>query len=514
MIQGTASHAGKSTLVAALCRIFAQDGYRVAPFKAQNMSLNAAVTADGGEIGRAQYVQAEAAGVAPTVRMNPILLKPTDDERSQIIVLGRALRSAPSSERATDYYTRKAELWPVVTESIDGLRAEHDVVVIEGAGSPAEINLTAHDIVNMRVACYADAPVLLVGDIERGGVFAALYGTVMLLRPEERARVRGFIINKFRGDETLLTPGLGLLESHTGIPTLGVLPYVAELGLAEEDSLGLPDGSPQAAIPDGAVIDIAVIAFPHLSNFDEFDGLRREPAVRLRYIRAAAEVGTPDLIVLPGTKTTVADLCWLQGEGLDAVILERRRAGTPVIGICGGFQMLGHRIRDPEHVESPHAEMRGLALLPIETTFDATKVTRQVRVRVVCERGLLACAGGLEATGYEIHAGRVRVVDDGPESVGRPAPVLTVTARTAPATPEPEGAVDPEGRTLGTSVHGLFEDPLFRRAVLSALAESKGTRLETMSAPVTRDAAYDALADVVRRHVDLDAVYRLTGLRS
>ena len=276
MVQGTASHAGKSTLVAALCRIFAQDGYRVAPFKAQNMSLNAAVTPDGGEIGRAQYTQALAARAVPSVDMNPILLKPTDDHRSQIVVRGRAT----TVDRAADYYTRAASLWPIVTESLDRLRAAHDIVVIEGAGSPAEINLARHEIVNMRVARYANAPVLLVGDIERGGVFAALYGTVMLLPPEERALIRGFVINKFRGDAAILGSGFDILAAKTGIPTLGVLPYLTDLDLPEEDSLGLP-ASHDDAIP---IVDVAAIRYPHVSNFDDLDPLRREPGVRVRWV--------------------------------------------------------------------------------------------------------------------------------------------------------------------------------------------------------------------------------------
>jgi adenosylcobyric acid synthase len=471
MVQGTASHAGKSTLVAALCRIFAQDGYRVAPFKAQNMSLNAAVTPDGGEIGRAQYTQALAARAVPSVDMNPVLLKPTDDHRSQIVVRGRPL----VTERAADYYTRSATLWPVVCESLDRLRATHDIVVIEGAGSPAEINLSRFEIVNMRVARYANAPVLLVGDIERGGVFAALYGTVMLLPPEERALIRGFVINKFRGDPTILGSGFESLQAKTGIPTLGVLPYLADIGLPEEDSLGIPPVSHDV----GAVaVDVAAIRYPHVANFDDLDPLRREAGVRVRWVDRVDDLGTPDLIIMPGTKTTVADLTWLRARALDTAILTRREAGAAVIGICGGFQMLGHTIDDPLAIESNSPSVPGLGVFPVTTSFAREKRTTPVTQHVTAKPGLLARAGDTAVRGYEIHMGMTSA-----------EPFTT----------------DATGRTLGCYIHGLFDDDAFRRALLEEIASWKGATLPP-PIPTEQDAAFDALADVVRAHIDLPTI--------
>jgi adenosylcobyric acid synthase len=489
MVQGTASHAGKSTLVAALCRIFAQDGYRVAPFKAQNMSLNAAVTPDGGEIGRAQYTQALAARVAPSVDMNPILLKPTDGRRSQIIVRGRVLNAARGTVTAADggavsaadYYARATTLWPIVTESLDRLRGAHDIVVIEGAGSPAEINLSPFEIVNMRVARYAHAPVLLVGDIERGGVFAALYGTAMLLPPEERALIRGFVINKFRGDPTILGSGFESLLAMTGIPTLGVLPYLPNIDLPEEDALGLPTtASDGHSVPP--IIDVAVVRYPHLSNFDDLDPLRRDSGVHVRWIEHAADLGAPDLIILPGTKTTVADLAWLRARGLDAAILARRAAGAAVIGICGGFQMLGTRIDDPLAVESDTPSTPGLGVLPVTTTFAADKRTRPIAQPVTTHPGLLARAGHTMVHGYEIHMG-----------------VTQGLTTTEPFT------LDATGRTMGCYFHGLFVADDFRRALLDEIASWKGLTLPP-SHRVDPDKAFDALADVVRTHLDMTAV--------
>jgi adenosylcobyric acid synthase len=485
--------------VTALCRLFARDGYRVAPFKAQNMSLNAAVTPDGGEIGRAQFTQAEAAGVVPSVRMNPILLKPTDTHRSQIVVLGRPL----TTEDAATYYARRDALWPAVTESLGALRAEFDLIVIEGAGSPAEINLVEHDIVNMRVARYADARVVLVGDIERGGVFASLYGTVMLLPPEDRVRIGGFVINKFRGDPALLAPGPALLQSHTGIPTLGVLPYCAEFGLPEEDSLGLDTVS--AAPSAESVVDIAVVRLPRLSNFDDMDPLRREMGVRVRWIGSVAELGQPDLIVLPGTKTTIADLAWLRAAGLDRAIIARRHAGTAVLGICGGFQMLGREIADPDGVESFVPTATGLDLLPATTTFLGTKATRQVRARPATASGLLAQAQGTTVTGYEIHMGRT-------EAIAPVTRAFAIEIRDGAATAAPDGMLDADGRTLGTYIHGLFEAAEFRRAFLSQLAAWKHRTIAWGPLPRARETAFDALADLVAAHLDLQAVHRLAGL--
>ena len=503
MVQGTASHAGKSLTATALCRIFARDGLRVAPFKAQNMSLNSFVTPDGGEFGRAQAVQADAARVAPSVEMNPILLKPEGGRRSQVVVMGKPMRVASARE----YYAMKPALWPIVAQALDTLRAQYDIVVIEGAGSPAEINLKEQEIVNMRVARYANAPVLLVGDIDRGGVFASLFGTMALLEPQERALVKAFVINKFRGDPSLLDPGLDMLRERTGVPFAGVIPYFTDIHIPEEDSLGLEPPHSQADTQD-ALLDIAVIRLPRIANFDDFDPLRRERCARVRYVASAAELGDPDLIVLPGSKTTVADLAWLRRVRLDAAIIAQRRVGTPVIGICGGYQMLGERILDPDGVESDTPETRGLGLLPVTTLFAADKATHQVRAKAAAAdagtgTGLLAGCAAADIVGYEIHMGR---------TTGAGAAAFRVTERSGAATDSPDGAIDPDGLTLGTYIHGLFHNHALRRAMLTQLAARKGVALPD-GAIVDLDAEYDKLADLVRRSLDMRMIYEMAGLR-
>ena len=503
MVQGTTSHAGKSLMATALCRIFAQDGLRVAPFKAQNMSLNSFVTPDGGEFGRAQAVQAEAARVAPTVEMNPILLKPEGRRRSQVVVMGKPMRVASARE----YYEMKLRLWPLVTQALDTLRRHYDIVVIEGAGSPAEINLKEHEIVNMRVARYANAPVIIVGDIDRGGVFASLVGTMALLEPEEQALVKAFVINKFRGDASLLDSGFEMLRERTGVSVAGVVPWFDDIHIPEEDSLGLDAQHTQAGRArrggqDEDCLDIAVVRLPHIANFDDFDPLRQEPRVRLRYISGADDMGAPDLIVLPGSKTTVADLEWMRRSGIADAVLERRRGGAPIIGICGGYQMLGERILDPDGVESTDAETAGLGLLPLTTTFASTKTTHQVRGRVALARGLLAgCDGGV-ISGYEIHMGR---------TYGDAAAPFRIIERSGSAADSPDGALDADGLTLGTYMHGLFHNHSLRRALLMHLARRKNITLPD-GAILDLDAEYDKLAALVRRSVDMDAVYAMAGI--
>jgi adenosylcobyric acid synthase len=493
MIQGTASDVGKSTLVTALCRMFANDGYRVAPFKAQNMSLNAAVTTDGREIGRAQFAQAEAARIPASADMNPILLKPTDDRQSQVVVLGRVL----AEEEARDYYERRDMLWPIVTGCLDRLRAANDIVVVEGAGSPAEINLASRDIVNMRVARYAQAPVVLVGDIERGGVFAALYGTTMLLEPDERRLVRGYVINKFRGDDALLAPGPAMLEARTGIPTIGVLPWLHDVGVADEDSLALPRYRAATRSIAPGDLDVAVIEYPYIANFDDLDPLRRTPGVSIRFVTTRAAFGNPALIILPGSKSTVADLHWLRATGLADDIVAARRAGTPVIGICGGFQMLGRALLDPDRVESSTSRAEGLGLLPATTTFEAEKRTEQVHGVVGDRRGLLANAGDAPVSAYEIHMGQT-IVDDPHRAA--------FTVSTA-AGPRPDGVLDADGLTLGCYLHGLFHNEAVRDAVLAAAAAAHGLRYSPTATRATCD-AYDELATLVRERLDIAAIRR------
>lgn len=487
MVQGTMSGAGKSLLCAALCRIFAQDGYRVAPFKSQNMALNSFVTRDGLEMGRAQVVQAQAAGVEPDVRMNPILLKPSSDTGSQVIVSGE-VRGQMS---AAAYFKMKRQLIPEILAAFDSLSAEADIVVIEGAGSPAEINLKADDIVNMGLAKLVDAPVLLAGDIDRGGVFAQLYGTVALLEPEERARIAGLVINKFRGDVDILRPGLAMLEEKTGLPVLGVVPYL-HVEIEDEDSLSERLNARDAVKP----LDVAVIRLPHISNFTDFIPLEQHELLGVRYVQRARELGAPDLVILPGTKNTMEDLLWLRQSGLEAAVRRLAQAQTPVLGVCGGYQMLGQTLDDPAGTESGKPmSLAGLGLLPTRTTFDAQK--RRTQVRAVA---LGAPFAGARMTGYEIHNGRTTVN-------GEPF------CRLADGTPE--GCVCPN--VFGTYLHGLFDSGELTQALVKLLCARKGiSPRETRPASMAeyRQAQFDLLADGVRKALDMGAVYRAMGMKA
>ncbi|GIW17825.1 MAG: cobyric acid synthase [Tepidiforma sp.] len=483
MVQGTASSAGKSLLVTGLCRVFTRRGLRVAPFKAQNMSNNAAVVPGGGEIGRAQYVQALAARALPRVEMNPVLLKPEGNLRSQVVVLGRPVGTL----HAAAYQEAKAHIWQDVTAALDGLRAEFDLVIIEGAGSPAEINLKARDISNMRVARYADAPVLIVGDIDRGGVFAHLYGTYHLLEPEEQGLVKGFVINKLRGDPSLLEPGLRDIERLTGVPVVGVVPWIREPGIAEEDSVALDRRKDEHGPFRG--VDVAVIRLPRIANFDDFDPLEREPDVRVRYVEHPRQLGEPDLAVLPGTKATRDDLAWLWASGLAEALGRLRAAGTPVVGICGGFQMLGATIEDPLGVEGEPGAAEGLGWLACRTRFAPGKVTRSSRVRLAGGPGLLEGCGGIHAEGYEIHAG------------------LTEVARAAAWTEadEPIGALSADGMVFGWYVHGGFASRAFRTRLLENVARLRGKPFAP-GRDDDADAAFDRLADVLESSLDIERI--------
>jgi adenosylcobyric acid synthase len=487
MIQGTSSFVGKSLLTAALCRLFARRGVRVAPFKAQNMSNNAAVCADGTEIGRAQAVQAAACGIEPTADMNPVLLKPEADSRSQVVVLGRPWRTL----RAASYYRRKEELWPVVTAALDRLRNSYELVLIEGAGSPVELNLRPLDIVNMAVARHAAAPVLLVADIDRGGIFAQLLGTLSLLEPDERALVRGLIVNKFRGDRALFADGVRILEERGGVPVLGVVPFLPALAVPEEDAVVL-----DATRPARADIDIAVIRLPHIANFDDFDPLSAERDVAVRYVQSPRELGTPHAIVLPGTKSTVADLAWLRATGLAEAV---RAARCAVVGICGGYQMLGRFVRDPDRVESAVAETEGLGLLPVATTFAAEKATYRAKARVRGGPGWLSGAAGLDVDGYEIHMGRT----DGGSAW------LDITRRNGQATALPDGAVSADGRVWGCYLHGLFANVGLRRAWLDGLRGRAATRA-ARETPLGE--SLDRLADAVEGAMDMAQLNAACGL--
>ncbi len=477
MIQGTMSNAGKSLLCAGLCRIFRQDGYRVAPFKSQNMALNSFITADGGEMGRAQVVQAEAAGIEPDVRMNPILLKPTTDVGSQVIVNG----VVQGNMRAMEYYRRKREFVPAVLEAYDSLAAENDIIVIEGAGSPAEINLKQEDIVNMGLAKLVDAPVLLVGDIDRGGVFAQLYGTVALLEPEEKARIKGTIVNKFRGDRKILEPGLETLEQLCGVPVAGVIPYV-HVDIDDEDSL-----STRFTRDTGRKdIDLAVIRLPRISNFTDFAPFERFENVSVRYVEKVSDLHDPDMILLPGTKSTIADLKWLRESGLEAAVLKAASAGTPIFGICGGYQMLGRTVSDPEQVEAAGiSEISGMNLLDMDTLFRGEKVQTQTEGIFENIPGLFSCLNGLAYQGYEIHMGRSM---------------------------ERRSAVTCKGNVYGSYIHGIFDAPGVAEAILGALCRKKGldpARLGSFDPKAYKEAQYDKLADAVRSGLDMELVYRV-----
>ncbi len=497
MVQGTASSVGKSIVATALCRYFRQAGLRVAPFKSQNMALNAFVTPDGGEIGRAQAVQAQAARVAPTVDMNPILLKPEGDARSQVVVLGKSIGSLS----AVEYHARKPELRDLVRGALDRLRASHDLVVIEGAGSPVEINLKDRDLVNMFVAKIADAPVLLVGDIDRGGVFAAFVGTMELLEPDERARVAGFVINKFRGDARLLEPGLRFLEERTGTPVLGVLPHVAKLRVADEDSVSLDERRARARA-GASEIEVAVVRLPRIANYDDFQPLEHEPGVVVRFVEHPEDLARADLVIVPGTKTTIADLAWLRENGFARAIAARAAAGKRILGICGGCQSLGLTIEDPDGLESPVKSAEGLGLLPVRVRFERGKRTAQVRARSNGPHWL-SCDG--EVLGYEIHMGRV-------ERVGEASGAFAIHQRNGEPADQRDGAVSPDGAVVGTMIHGLFENAGVRRALLSLLRRERGLSEPPLGAAAVNEDEYDRLAEVLRTNVRTDLLHQLVGL--
>ncbi len=500
MVQGTASSVGKSIVATALCPYFQRMGLRVAPFKSQNMALNSFVTPDGGEIGRAQAAQAEAARVMPTVDMNPILLKPEGDSRSQVVVLGKSIGRLG----AVDYHARKPDLREIVKGALGRLRATHDLVVIEGAGSPAEINLKERDLVNMFVAKIADAPVLLVGDIDRGGVFAAFVGTMELLDPDERARVAGFVINKFRGDVRLLDSGLRFLEDRCGVPVLGVLPYVRGLRVADEDSVALDERRGRARAREGG-LEIAVVRLPRISNYDDFQPLEHEPGVVVRFVERAEDLSTADLVIVPGTKTTCADLAWLRESGLAEAIVARAKLGKRVLGICGGCQMLGLAIDDPERVESSVTFAEGFGLLPLRVRFGQEKRTAQVRARGAAPHWL---AGDGEVVGYEIHMGRVERTDGA-------GGAFVLHERNGVAANDVDGAVSKDGVVLGSMIHGLFDNAHLRRTLLATLRRERGwgDPPPIVSMP-TVDVVdeYDRIADVIRDNIRTDLLHRLVGL--
>ena len=496
MVMGTSSSAGKSLITTALCRSFARCGLRVAPFKSQNMSNNASVCADGGEIGRSQALQAIAAGVQPTTDMNPILLKPEGDTRSQVVVNGKP---TPPLE-AQAYFRERKKLWPVATAALDRLRSQYDLVVIEGAGSPAELNLADVEMVNMSVARYCQAPVLLVGDIERGGVFAQLLGTLWLLPEEDRRLICGLLVNKFRGDLSLFDRGVEILQERGGVPVLGVLPWVAGLNLPEEDAVALSDplSFAQSSVDDA--IDVAVIHLPHIANFDDFDPLVAETNVALRYVQSLEQLGSPDVVILPGTKNTLGDLQWLKDQGLAQRLSQLAEEGVEVIGICGGYQILGQSIDNPERLESgvPHAT--GLGLLPVETRYHASKQTLQTTFQVTGD-AIAPGSKGLSVSGYEIHVGQT--VTTSPW-LTRAEDVLSSVPSAVDRSPS-DGASAREGKVWGCYLHGLFHNDEFRQRWLVKLGVDE-LALSGSGTEHQLQQDLDRLADHLEASIDLDAL--------
>lgn len=485
MVQGTMSGAGKSLLCAALCRIFKQDGYKVAPFKSQNMALNSYVTRNGMEMGRAQVMQAEAAGIEPDVRMNPVLLKPSSDIGSQVIVLGEVR----GQMTATEYYEYKNSLMPEVMKAYNELASENDIIVIEGAGSPAEINLRENDIVNMGMAEAAGAPVLLAGDIDRGGVFAQLYGTVKLLTDDEQKRIAGLIVNKFRGDIDILAPGLKMVEEKTGIPVLGVIPYI-RVDIDDEDSLA-PRLSAKSEVKP---LDIAIIRIPRMSNFTDFAPLEAHEVIGARYVQSAEELHNPDMVIIPGTKSTMDDLLWMRQNGIESAIQKLASSGTPVLGVCGGYQMMGEKLQDPHHIEGDLEEMHGMGLLPTETTFTNLKTRTRFTADVKAKD-----FEGAKLDGYEIHMG---------ESIVKGDPFLTLENG------KDDGCAC--GTNFGTYLHGLFDTGELTEKLVKYLCDRKGIEYSE-AAPISHSAyvekQYDILADGVRAAMDFDKIYKIMGLR-
>ena len=490
MIQGTMSNVGKSALAAGLCRVLKQDGYKVAPFKSQNMALNSFITKEGLEMGRAQVMQAEAAGIEPEAIMNPILLKPTNDTGSQVIINGKPI----GVMAAREYYRHKKEYIPAIMDAYHELEKKYDIIVIEGAGSPAEINLKKDDIVNMGMAKLADAPVLLVGDIDRGGVFAQIAGTVMLLEEDEKARIKGTIINKFRGDVSILEPGLRMLEEKTDIPVTGVVPYFY-LDLDEEDSL--TERFQKKEKP--GLIDLAVIRFPRISNFTDLAPLEALEEVSVRYVSSPAEFGNPDAVILPGTKNTISDLLWMRQNGLEGKILRHAAKGGIVFGICGGYQMLGQSISDPTGAEQK-GTVRGMGLLPVTTVFEQEKRRTRVSGRFAKVGGALAEMSGVCYEGYEIHMGRT-VLSKGT------VPLVYM---------EEEGEQRQDGaqsdHVYGCYMHGIFDMSETVKTFLAAVLRKKGidpSKITVRDRNAYKEEQYDRLASIVRENLNMEAVYKI-----
>jgi len=508
MIQGTMSDAGKSLIVAGLCRVLKQNGYKVAPFKSQNMALNSFITKDGLEMGRAQVVQAEACEIEPDVSMNPILLKPSSDIGSQVIVNGEVI----GNMNARDYFAYKKELIPVILEAFNRLSLKYDIIIIEGAGSPAEINLKSEDIVNMGLAELVDAPVLLVGDIDRGGVFAQLYGTIELLSKAEKKRIKGFIINKFRGDVSILEPGLKMLEEKCKIPVAGVIPYM-KVDIEDEDSLSpklrnLTNYNSDTPI----LIDICVIHLPKISNFTDFDVFARISGVRLRYVSLEKDLGNPDMIIIPGTKNTIGDLIYIRENGLEASIIKKASSGCVVFGICGGYQMLGEEICDPMSVESNIKRIRGMEMLPTITSFDLEKTRTRIEGTFANVGGVLSEISGIEIFGYEIHMGNTTLKH------GKSLMSINTISKDNGNCKSDNGY--PQYREdgtwseniYGTYVHGIFDSVILQETIINSLLKKKGLSMDSLKlidSKKYKEYQYNKLADVIRQNMDMELINKL-----
>ena len=499
MLQGTASNVGKSILTTALCRIFAQDGYKVAPFKAWNMALNSHVTKDGGEIGTAQAIQAQAAQVEAIVDMQPFLLKPKGDGVSQIIKHGRPLADLSLEEQDEDYRDYALD---EIKASLERLGQDFEILVLEGAGSPAEINIKDKDLANMNVAKMKETPVLLVADVDRGGALASVVGTIELLPPEERELVAGIIFNKFRGDIDLFKSGVEIVEEETGIPVVGVIPYFKDFIIPAEDSVALTDLKSEEA-----EIEIAVIRLPHLSNFNDLEAFRGEPRTEVRYVERECEIGDPDLIIIPGTKNTIDDLIYLRQSGLDREILAAAKKEVPIIGICGGYQMLGEKLYDPAGTESDWEELDGLGLLPIVTTFNPKKLTFQAQAEIEGDSIFFADLNGGQLEGYEIHMGTSQLIDNGDNNFA-----FRIKQRGEEEVNVIDGAVSEDGLIFGTYLHGLFNNDQFRRNLINTLRERKGLSSLSEAEVSVRgklEDNYNKLAEIVRENLDLDKIYEI-----
>ncbi len=504
MLQGTGSNVGKSALAAGLCRIFYQDGFKVVPFKSQNMALNSYVTKDGGEMGRAQVVQAEAAGIDPIVEMNPILLKPSGNACSQVVVMGKPVGTKSAKEYHLEYNMMAIKL---IEECLEKFHRDFDTIVIEGAGSPVEVNLKPRDIVNMRVAKMANSPVLLVADIDRGGALASVVGTMELLDEDERDLVAGIIINKFRGDIDLLRPALDFLENKTGKPVLGVVPWFQGFRIQDEDSVALDNVRTHES--RGGEVEVAVIALPYISNFTDFDPLEDEIDVNLRYIRKGQSIGACDLVVIPGSKNTIADMLYLEESGLAEEIKQLHQKGVPIIGICGGYQILGQEIHDPLKTESDLERVSGLELLDTITIFEAEKATYQAEGEVLGAGIFLSGLKNQAITGYEIHMGHTTLRNPSDSA-------FKLTQRSGKPVAFLDGAVSSDGLVLGTYLHGIFDNDFLRRHIINVLRERKGLQPlpeeQVLSTKAQRDRDYDKLAQLLRESLDMEKIYSIMGL--